>query len=230
MHIRSRLLAIAGVAAAVIALAACSAATPARPVAADGTPAAAPADGARPQAVAIGDSIAFGKGVRPDQTWPALVAAQHGWRLTNLAVSGSGFVKAGWNGNTYRQQVDTALGLNPDYILIAATRNDRFEDPALVKSSADELLSELRETFPRTHIIGITTVWGADQPPATVATVNGIVEEAVTAVGGAFLDIGYPLAGHPELVQADGIHPDAAGQRIVAKTIEDRLTPLHVTS
>jgi acyl-CoA thioesterase-1 len=227
---RSRLIALAAIAAAAVALAGCSAAAPARPVAAEGTPAAAPADRAKPQVISIGDSIAFGKGVLPDEAWPALIAAQHGWTLTNLAVSGSGFVKPGWNGDTYRQQVDTALGLHPDYILIAATRNDRTENPALVTSSADELLGELRDTFPRARIIGITTVWGADQPPATVATVNGIVQKAVTDVGGTFLDIGYPLAGHPELVQADGIHPNAAGERMVAKTIEDRLAPLDVTS
>ncbi|KQR52961.1 hypothetical protein ASF88_14885 [Leifsonia sp. Leaf336] len=227
---RSRLIALVAVAAAAVALAGCSSTAPARPVAAEGTPAAAPADHTKPQVIAIGDSIAFGKGIRPDEAWPALIAAQHGWSLTNLAVSGSGFVKPGWNGDTYREQVDTALGLHPDYILIAATRNDREQSPALVTSSADELLGELHDTFPRARIIGITTVWGADAPPPTVATVNAIVEKAVTDVGGTFLDIGYPLAGHPELVQVDGIHPNAAGERIVAKTIEDRLAPLGVTS
>jgi acyl-CoA thioesterase-1 len=227
---RSRLIAFAAIALGAAALAGCSSAVTARPVAADGAAAAAPAEHARAQVVAIGDSIAFGKGVRPDQAWPALVAAQHGWTLTDLAVSGSGFVKPGWNGDTYREQVATALGLHPDYILIAATRNDRTQDPALVAASADGLLGELRDTFPRARIIGITTVWGADAPPATVATVNGIVEKAVTGVGGTFLDIGYPLSGHPELVQADGIHPNAAGERAVAKVIEDRLAPLGVTS
>ncbi|GAA4149641.1 SGNH/GDSL hydrolase family protein [Leifsonia shinshuensis] len=230
MPTRVRLIAVVATAVAAVVLAGCSSAVAARPVAADGSAVAAPAARSKPQVVAIGDSIAFGKGVRPDQAWPALVAAQHGWALTDLAVSGSGFVKPGWNGDTYRDQVATALGLHPDYILIAATRNDRTQDPALVASSADELLGELHDTFPRARIIGITTVWGADAPPATVATVNGIVERAVTGVGGTFLDIGYPLAGRPELVQADGIHPNAAGERAVAKVIEDRLAPLGVTS
>jgi acyl-CoA thioesterase-1 len=227
---RSRLIALVALAAAAVALAGCSAAAPAHPVAAMGTPAAAPADRAKPQVIAIGDSIAFGKGVRPDESWPALIAAQHGWTLTNLAVSGSGFVKPGFNGDTYREQVDTALGLHPDYILIAATRNDREQSVDLVAASADELLGELRDTFPRARIIGITTVWGADAPPVSVTIVNGIVERAVAEVGGTFVDIGYPLGGHPELLQADGIHPNAAGERIVAKTIEDRLAPLGVTS
>jgi acyl-CoA thioesterase-1 len=227
---RFRLVAIVATAAAAIALAGCSSAAGARPVAAQGTAAAAPAEHTRPQVVAIGDSIAVGKGVRPGEAWPALIAAQHGWALTDVAVSGSGFVKAGWNGQTYRQQVDTALGLHPDYILIAATRNDRDQDPALVVASAGRLLGELRDAFPRARVIGITAIWGADRPPATLQTVDGILERAVTAVHGTFLDIGYPLAGHPELVQADGIHPNAAGERAVATVIEDRLAPLGVTS
>lgn len=221
------LAALAALAIAALALAGCSAAAPARPVAAEGTPVAAPAAAAeKPEAVAIGDSIAFGKGVRPEEAWPALIAQQHDWRLTDLAVSGSGFVKPGWNGTTYRQQVDAALRLHPQYILIAATRNDRDQDPARVEASADGLLGELRDAFPNARIIGITGVWGSDKPPATMTTVDQIVEKAVTGVDGTFLDIGFPLVGHPGLVQADGIHPNAAGQRAVAHVIEDRLTPL----
>ncbi|MBN9631095.1 MAG: hypothetical protein J0I18_10850, partial [Actinobacteria bacterium] len=104
MPTRPRLIALLAVATAAIALAGCSAAVPARPVAAADTPAAAPADRSKPQVVAIGDSIAFGKGVRPDEAWPALLASQYGWTLTNLAVSGSGVVKPGWNGDTYGEQ------------------------------------------------------------------------------------------------------------------------------
>lgn len=209
-----------------LAVTGCTAA-PARPVAADGAAAAAaPAESDRPQVVAIGDSIAFGKGVAPDEAWPALIAEQHGWGLTDLAVSGSGFVKPGWNGTTYADQVDQALTLHPDYILIAATRNDRTSDPVRVTESADRLLGELRDAFPKAHIIGITTVWGADAPPPEVARVNGIVGAAVRGVDGDFLDIGYPLAGHAELVQPDGIHPNAAGERAVAAAIEEQLAPL----
>ncbi|MGN6427102.1 MAG: SGNH/GDSL hydrolase family protein [Leifsonia sp.] len=230
MPTRRPAIALAALAIVALALAGCSAAAPARPVAAQATAAAVPADGHQPQVVAIGDSIAFGKGVRPDEAWPALIARQHGWQLTDLAVSGSGFVKAGWNGTTYRQQVDTALTLNPDYILIAATRNDRNEAPAAVTASATELLGELHDAFPKAHIIGITAVWGSDQPPASIDTVDAIAEKAVTDVGGTFLDIGFPLVGHPELLQADGIHPNAAGDRTVAKVIEDRLAPAGKTS
>jgi acyl-CoA thioesterase I len=218
-------LAVAVLSVAATALAGC--ATTARPVAAEAS--VAPAADDRPSAIAIGDSIAFGKGVAAGQAWPALVAEQHGWRLDDLAVSGSGFVKAGWNGTTYRDQVDTALTLHPEYILIAATRNDRDQDPEAVAASADELLGELHEAFPRAHIIGITGIWGADPQPATLDRVDDIVSAAVRGVGGEFLDLGRPLEGRPGLLQSDGIHPNAAGQRAVAARIENRLAPLGAT-
>jgi acyl-CoA thioesterase-1 len=179
-------------------------------------------------AVAIGDSIAFGKGVAPHEAWPALVAAAHGWDLTDLAVSGSGFVKPGWNGTTYQQQVDRALGLKPDCILIAATRNDRDENPALVEQKSSEMLHALRKAFPTVRIIGITAVWGSDQPPATLDRVDEIVRKSVTAVDGTFLDIGFPLVGHPALLQPDQIHPNASGQQVIAKAIEEKLAPLNL--
>ena len=231
---RLPLLAPAALAVAVLALVGCSATPTARPVAAQSTVIAAPAAGSRTgatgtvTAVAIGDSIAFGKGVTPAEAWPSLVAAAHGWRLTDLAVSGSGFVKAGWNGTTYRQQVDAALRLHPQVILLAATRNDRDEDPAAVTADADTMLRELREKFRDATIVGITGIWGSDDPPATMSHVDEIVGDAVRDVNGTWLDIGFPLVGHPELVQADGIHPNAAGQRLVAQTIDSKLRPLNL--
>lgn len=228
------LLAPVALAAAILALAGCSAAPAAHPVAAAHTAGAAPAAGDRTdgteevRAVAIGDSIAFGKGVTPAQAWPALVAAEHGWTLTDLAVSGSGFVKAGWNGTTYRQQVDQALRLDPQVILLAATRNDREQDPTLVTRNADGMLRELRDRFPHATIIGITGVWGSDQPPATMTRVDDIVSDAVRDVDGTWIDIGFPLVGHAELLQADGIHPNAAGQKVVAREVESKLTPLNL--
>lgn len=214
--------------AAAFLLVGCTATPTQHPVAAVGTAVAAPRDGSRPEVVAIGDSIAFGKGVQPDQAWPALVAHARNWRLTDLAVSGSGFVHPGWNGSTFRQQVDRALALHPDYILIAATRNDRDEDPTTVERNCTEMLGQLRDAFPDAHIIGTTAIWGSDKPPATVETIDRIAEKAVKDVGGSFVDVGFPLVGHPEWLQADQIHPNALGQDVVAKVIEAKIAPLNL--
>ena len=95
-------------------------------------------------------------------------------------------------------------------------------------ANADGMLRELREKFPDATIIGVTGIWGSDQPPATMTTVDGIVGDAVRDVNGTWLDIGFPLVGHQNLLQPDGIHPNAAGQKVVAQTIESKLRPLNL--
>ncbi|WP_460631641.1 SGNH/GDSL hydrolase family protein [Leifsonia lichenia] len=220
-----RVAVLAAATAAVVVLTGCSAGAPQEPVAGLRSAAPAPQVAERPVAVAIGDSIAFGKGIRQDQAWPSLVAKTHKWQLTDLAVSGSGFLHPGWNGTTFQQQVDQAVKLKPDYILIAATRNDRLEDPAALAQKSTELLGRLRSTFPHAHIIGVTAIWGADKPPATITMVDDAFAAAIDGVDGTLIDIGFPLAGHADWVQPDGIHPNPTGQEVVAKTIEAKLAP-----
>lgn len=41
------------------------------------------------QFIVIGDSIAVGRGVQPDQAWPAVLASRTGYDLANLAVGGA---------------------------------------------------------------------------------------------------------------------------------------------
>ena len=40
-------------------------------------------------------------------------------------------------------------------------------------------------------------------------------------IGGTFIDIGQPMSGHPELMQDDDVHPNTAGQVVLASTIQD---------
>lgn len=216
---------LAAATATAVVLTGCTSAAPQEPVAGRSAVAAPQVAAEQPTAVAIGDSIAFGKGIRQDQAWPSLVATVHHWRLTDLAVSGSGFLKPGWNGTTFQQQIDQAVKLKPDYVLIAATRNDRLEDPTALAQKSTALVGALRAAFPRAHIIGVSAVWGSDQPPATITMVDDAFKNAIDQVDGTFVDLGFPLVGHAEWLQADGIHPNPAGQEIVAKTIEAKLAP-----
>ncbi|MEJ1229601.1 MAG: hypothetical protein WDM88_01560 [Galbitalea sp.] len=41
----------------------------------------------------------------------------------------------------------------------------------------------------------------------------------VAAVGGEYLDIGQPLAGHREWLQFDDVHPTVQGQQVLAQAI-----------
>jgi acyl-CoA thioesterase I len=172
-----------------------------------------------PVVVAIGDSIMEGHGLRPGQSWAGLLAKQHGWRFTNLASDGSGFLKVGTKGDTFADQVRAAVKLNPSVILLAGSSNDLGEsNPALAKETTATIAS-IRAALPDVKIVAVSAIWGATSAPAQLKDIDGQVESAVTAVGGKYVDIGQPLAGHPELMQSDTVHPTAAGQRVLADSI-----------
>jgi acyl-CoA thioesterase-1 len=225
-----RLLVAAAALTALAALSGCSAVAAERSVAAEAKVAAAEHAPATVTAVAIGDSISHGRGVLPAQSWPEQVAAAHKWALDDLAISGSGFVKAGLGGFTYDTQVTTAIRLHPRIVLIAATRNDlTIGDPAL-RAKTVELLGRIRAALSSATIVGTSAVWGDNAPPARLASVDALVREAVTGVGGTWLDLGFPLVGHPELLQPDHIHPNVQGQTVVAGVVERALDTARIRS
>ncbi len=224
-----RLLVVAAGLAALTALSGCAAVTAERSVAADAKVASVQHSPATVTAVAIGDSISHGRGVLPAQAWPEQVAAAHRWVLDDLAISGSGFVKPGLGGFTYDTQIATAVKLHPRIVLIAATRNDLTIDDQALRTKTQQLVSRIRAALPESTIVGTSAVWGDTTPPARLSAVDDLVRQAVTGAGGTFLDLGFPLVGHPELLQADHIHPNAAGQTVVAGVVERALDAAHVT-
>lgn len=164
-----------------------------------------------------------GNGVSPDEAWPAIVAAQDGWNLTNLACNGAGFLTPGDDSDcaeTFSGLVALTVALKPETVIISGSSNDfGRDDSALVEETTTEI-AQLRSALPNARIIGLSTVWGDTDVPAQLAQVNSQVQQAVEKVGGAYLDIGQPLQGHPEWMQWDGVHPTAAGQLALSAAIQ----------
>ncbi len=178
---------------------------------------------APPQVLTIGDSIMKGFGLPTSQAWPALIAAQNGWDLTTLACNGAGFLTIGSTqdcGNNFPGVVVAAAALHPDIIIISGSSNDFGENNTALLDSTITALTRLRAEFPNARIIGLSTVWGDTAPPAQLAQIDTQVTQAVEQVGGTYLDIGQPLASHPELMQADDVHPTADGQLVLDAAIQ----------
>jgi acyl-CoA thioesterase-1 len=208
-----------------------SALAPASPV-----PSAAPASAAPvepppvapvTQVLAIGDSIMKGFGLPPAEAWPALLATQQGWHLTTLACNGAGFVAIGSAldcHTNFSGIITGAASLRPDVVLISGSSNDFGQSNAALLHSTVAALAQLRAQFPAAQIIGLSTMWGNTEPPAQLAEVDAQVKQAVEQVGGIWLNIGQALAGRPDLMQADNIHPTAAGQLVLDNTIQAAYT------
>lgn len=186
------------------------------------------ASSAGPIVVAIGDSIMEGHGLESDQAWLALLAEQDGWRFTNLASDGSGFVTAGNNGDRFADQAVVAEGLHPDVIILAGSSNDLGADDKTIDDATAATIVGLHAAVPTATIITVSSTWGDTAVPAQMNAIDAAVDTATTAVGGVFLEIGQPLAGQPTLMQDDDVHPTAAGQGILAAAVGRELAKARI--
>ena len=178
------------------------------------------------QVLTIGDSVMKGFGVEPDQAWPELISQQDGWSLTTLACNGAGFLAIGNPDDcdsNFPSIVERASSLHPALVIIEGSSNDFGMSNSSLLESTVSAASAVHAEFPRAKIVGLSAVWGDTTVPDEIAEIDSQVQQAMTQVGGTYVDLGQPLSGHPELMQSDDVHPTAAGQRVLAAAIKDAL-------
>ena len=179
------------------------------------------------QVLTIGDSIMKGFGVEPGQAWPELISQQDGWSLTTLACNGAGFLAIGSPDDcdsNFPAIVEAATSLHPALVIIEGSSNDFGMSNSSLLESTESAASAVHQEFPRAKIVGLSTVWGDTTVPDEIAEIDSQVQQAMTQVGGTYVDLGQPLSGHPELMQSDDVHPTAAGQQVLAAAIRDALS------
>lgn len=155
--------------------------------------------------------------------WPALLAKQDGWRLTNLASDGSGFATLGDNGDTFADQVHAAIRLKPSSVIVSASSNDLGERGTTIARKTDATLKAMHAALPDAQILVVSPVWNDTAEPAQLRQIGADAAEAARDVGARILDIGRPLAGRRSLLQPDDVHPTAAGQQVIASAVDEAL-------
>lgn len=169
----------------------------------------------------FGDSLTAGYGLDESQAWPALLGQAHPtWRVINAGVSGD-TTTAGL------QRIAWALKAKPNYVLIALGANDglRGQDPELIESNLRTLVERVRAAKAIPVLIGLQlpTNLGADYRQRFAAIFPRIATDLKVPLI-PFLLVG--VAGNPQLNLADGVHPNAAGQKIIADTVSTSLQRL----
>lgn len=172
--------------------------------------------------VFIGDSYTAGAG-STQGAWPDRMAPRVKWKYENLALGGTGYLREGANRAcglaecpNYRGVIPEVVKVKPSRVVVAGGRNDVLLNQDEVRASAAAFYKELSVKLPDAEIIALSPVWDATEPPAELAEIAESVRQAVTAVGGSYVDIGQPLAGHPELLSEDKVHPNDAGHEALA--------------
>ena len=182
--------------------------------------------GEGPLVVFLGDSLTAGLGLDEDQAYPALVGRELARRGLPVRV-----VNAGVSGDTSAgglARLDWLLAQHPDLLVVELGANDGLRGQPLTGIEAN-----LRAIVERARAAGVGRIVLAGMKippnygPEYAAGFDAIFPrvasgEKVTLI--PFLLEG--VAGRPELNQPDGLHPNAAGDALVARTVVDALAPL----
>lgn len=175
----------------------------------------------------FGTSLTAGYGLDPSQAFPVMVAAKaaaEGVPITAINAGLSGETSAG-----ALRRIDWVLKNPVDVVVVETGGNDalRALDASALKSNLTAIVGRIRKAQPGAKILlavmeappnfGARYTAGFREAYATVAR-----NESVTLVP-FLLD---RVAGHPALNQEDGIHPNLAGERIVADNVWRALKPV----
>jgi acyl-CoA thioesterase-1 len=215
------------VVAGLVVLGGCGRSDEPAPPGAAALPAVAPADSATPTVVFLGTSLTAGLGIDPGLAYPALVQAKIDssglrYRVVNAGVSGETSAGA-------LRRIDWLLRDRPAVLVIETGANDalRGQNPDSVRANIQAIIDRARTLAPPPRIVLVGMEALPNYGPLYARRFRRIYPDLANRNDlplVPFLLDG--VAGVDSLNQPDGLHPTAAGQRVVAKNIWKTLAPV----
>ena len=177
--------------------------------------------------VFLGDSMSAGLGVRPEESFPSLIAEK-------IRTAGLPFemVNAGVSGDTSAgglRRIDWLLQRKIDVLVIELGANDglRGMPAASLKNNLEAINDKAKAKYPQIKIV----IAGMQLPPNLGAPYSADFEKVFAEVAKEknaalipFLLSG--VGGRRDLNQPDLIHPTAAGHKIIAETVWQIIEPI----
>jgi acyl-CoA thioesterase-1 len=179
----------------------------------------------RPVIVAFGDSLTAGLGVPPGKSYPddlqrLLDAAGYHYHVVNLGVSGDTTTDG-------IQRLPDVLDAKPEIVILEFGGNDGLRGLPVSTSRANQIT--MIQTLQRANIrilmagMSLPRNYGSDY----IASFERVYADLTTQFHLALIPFLLEgVGGHPELTQADGIHPTAVGCEIVASNVMKYLKPM----
>ena len=169
-----------------------------------------PAAGGETVIAVLGDSLAAGFGLSPEDSFPAQLEA----RLRHDGVAAR-VVNAGVSGDTSavgRARLAWVLADGPDLVIVELGANDALRGlaPSETEANLDAVLAALAERGIAVLLTGMLAPpnLGSEYGRAFQSLFPRLAAKHAVAFYPFFLD---GVAARPELNQDDGIHPNAAG-------------------
>lgn len=176
--------------------------------------------------VVLGDSISAGYGIEVEQGWVALVQkklhdTQHDFTIANASISGD-------TSSGGLARIDALLSQHkPSVFILELGANDglRGLPPALLKSNLAEMIRRAKQANAKVLLLGIKIPpnYGKRYIELFYNVYPQLAEEMKVAFIPFLLD---DIALTTGLMQADGLHPNAQAQPIMAEKIWQQLLPL----
>jgi acyl-CoA thioesterase-1 len=179
--------------------------------------------------VALGDSLTAGYGLSRNQAWPALIAEK-------MRAAGYEFdvVNAGSSGDTTTgglRRLPALLRAHKkiDIFILELGINDAFRGVSIeqIRSNLQAIIDQVRARHPAAAIVIASMQlpdYSSDDYVGAFGGIFGALAEKNRATLIPYLLEG--VGGNPALNQWDRVHPNAAGQRVLAENVWRVVEPL----
>jgi acyl-CoA thioesterase I len=172
-------------------------------------------DNDAPVVLVFGDSLSAGYGLRPGTGWVELLSQRlqregYGFRVVNASVSGE--TSEGGLARLPR----ALLAHHPRLVIIELGANDglRALPISALRANLERMILRCREQRARVLMLGIRL------PPNYGDRYNTLFEQAAASLARQYRIALVPwfmrdVADRPQLMQADGLHPNEQGQPVL---------------
>lgn len=176
--------------------------------------------------VVLGDSISAGYGIEVSQGWVTLVQQKLNEQGGNYIIHNASISGDTTAGGLAR--IDQALTLHkPNIVIIELGANDGLRGlaPAMIKNNLAEIARRAQQTGAKVLLLGMRI------PPSYGKRYTdlfyNIYPQLATELGVPYVPfIMENVALNKDMMQADGLHPNAEGQPFIADKVWPQLLPL----
>jgi len=116
-----------------------------------------------------------------------------------------------------------AIAAKPDVVVVSGGIDDGTAD---VSAAARMLFSQLHKELPKAKVIVVAPMSRASLAPDALTELRSEVRAAARTAGVSYVDVGNPLADHPELFASDGVHLTKGGYTALSKLVAQAIGKL----
>jgi acyl-CoA thioesterase-1 len=186
--------------------------------------AAAPKDN-RKVLVAFGDSLTAGFGAPPGKSYPDFLQQEidrkgYPWRVVNQGTSGD-------TSTDGLARLPEALDLHPQIVILELGANDGLRGIPIdrMRDNIEQMIKAFQKAGATVVLAGMTLPpnYGRDYISGFEATYRDLAKKYRLTIIPFLLE---GVGGHTDLMQGDGLHPTAEGNRRVAANVMRTIEPL----